>query len=260
MANVYFKVLNRNISRQYTENIISGLQKELSVSTKVLNQDLFDMSWGFLSQQNGINVEGLLKYYLLNQIIKNSTSEKLQLETETKYMRTANETYFIDITENKYYKKSGKNWIPAEDVVKVNKDGSYIVNEKKNNSTYIYRKTYNTNDALISLQIIAPDGNIVSNKYQVIELTGMRKEYAQKYKYAGFSGNSNDIIAAVLNKFSSPVETGYYMDKHYNLFKWDERNKCFIRNLNDFNASPLLIDYDFSHNKQVIRKEYTGIR
>lgn len=260
MANVYFKVLNRNISRQYTENIISGLQRELSASTRVLNQDLFDVSGSFLAKKNGLNVEGLLKYYLINQILKNDPAEKLKLDTDGKYMRTANPNYYIDLSTNKFYKKSGKDWVLAEDVVKVNHDGSYVVNEIKNNSSYIYKKVFNVNDALISLQLIDPDGHVVKSKYQVIELTGMRKEYAQKYKYSGYSGNSNDIMAAVLNKFSNPVETGYYMDRCYNLFKWDERKKCFVRNLNDFHASPLLIDYDFSNNKQVIRKEYTGIR
>lgn len=261
MANVYFKVLNRNLSRQYSENIISGLQKELSLSTRALNNDLFQVSSNILAKRNNLDIDGLLKYYLINKILKNIPDENFGLKSERQYVRTKNKKYYRDATTNKYYEKNDKNeYVLAENLVKVNEDASYVINEKRTNSGYTYQKVYNAGDLLISMQIFNPEGKVITSKHQAIELAGMRKEFALKHKFSGYSGNSNDILATVLNKFSTPVATGYYMDKYYNLFSWDDRKKCFIRNLNDIHISPLLIDYDFKDNKQVIRKEYTGIR
>jgi len=44
MANVYYKILNRSISTNYAENVISDLQKELLNSTEVYREDLFDLT------------------------------------------------------------------------------------------------------------------------------------------------------------------------------------------------------------------------
>ena len=85
----------------------------------------------------------------------------------------------------------------------------------------------------------------------------MKKEYVYQHKYNGYCGESSDLVASLLNKLSAPVESGYYMDKTCQLYKWSELKKCFIRKADEFN-SPLLTDYDFSKNNIVIRKEYSG--
>ena len=259
MSNVYYKVLNKNISSNYTEKIIAGLQRELSDSTKSLNEDLFDVTRSISTRRTNLDMDSLLKYYVINQLLKNIPEQAQDKHIiKTKYVKTANDKYRKDPTEDKYYRLSGEEWVPANDISEVNEDGSYVVSEKKNNS-YIYRKVYDVNDNLISVQVLYYDGKVVKSMSQVVELMNMKKEFAKKFKYSGYSGDSHDIIAAILNKFSSPKETGYYMDQHYYLYSWDARKKCFMRNFDDYNNSPLLRDYEFN-NHSVIRKEYTGVR
>ena len=182
MANVYFKVLNRNIRNQYAENIISGLQKELSASAMILNEDLFDVSRTIGTHRVGLNVDSLLKYYLINQILRNMPEENKEKNIVRKLAFTPNKKYKKDLTTNKYYELYGKEWVLAKDVVQVNQDGSYIINETKTNSTYVYKKVYSVNDALLSIQVIDPEGRIVNNMNQAIELIGLRKELANGNK------------------------------------------------------------------------------
>ena len=124
---------------------------------------------------------------------------------------------------------------------------------------YKLRKTYSVDDSLLAIQLIDPQGKVVRSKLQIVELLGMRKEYVQRFKYSGFSGNSSDIVASIKNAIFAPVESGYYMDSHFNLYKWNENMKCFQKSYVQENMSPLLTDYDFEQTRKVIRKEYTGI-
>ena len=259
MANVYYKILNKNIRANYTENIISGIQRELYASAKVLNEDLFDVTRGLNTKRSGLDVDSLLKYYIINQLLQSMPNQKMTKNVRKNYLRTANKKYRKDPYKDEYYIWSEDKWILAENVVKVNDDGSYYMDEHKKNSLYVTRKLFSKEDVLISIQVINPDGKIVCSKAHVVELLNLRQEYVLKYKYSGYSGNSNDIIAGILNKFSNPIETGYYMDNYYNLYKWKEKDKCLIK-LDPEDQSPLLIDYDFAQSRKVIKKEYTGIK
>ena len=259
MANVYYKILNQNIRTDYTEHIISGIQKELYNSARVLNEDIFDLSKGMTTQRAGLSVDSLLKYYIINQLLKNMPPETNKVKNiSPQYLKTANKKYRKDPHKDIYYIRLNDKWTVAENVMQVNDDGSYILSERKTHSLFEYRYVYNVDDVLISVQLINPDGQVVHNKMQAAELMNLRQEYVLKHKYSGYSGNSNDIIADILNRFSKPQETGYYMDNHYNLFKWHSRDCCFMRLSQT--QSPLLIDYDFGQSRKVIKKEYTGIK
>lgn len=261
MANVYYKILNRNIRTNYTENIISGIQRELYASARVLNEDLFDVSQSLNAKRSGLDVDSLLKYYLINQLLKTlPENTKDENKIVKNYLKTANKKFRKDpYKEDVYYTWTEDKWIVAENVIKVNDDGSYIVNEQRENSHYVYSRHYSIDDVLLSIQIINPEGKIVHNKLHAAELLNLRQEFVLKHKYSGYSGNSSDVIAEILNKFSSPIETGLYMDRYYNLFKWNNKEKCFYK-LDSNEQSPLLTDYDFRESKKVIKKEYTGIK
>jgi len=258
MANVYYKILNRNINTNYAERVITDIQSELRNSAGMLKEDLFDVTKSMKIYRSTSDTDSLLKYYVISQLLKNMP-ELEKKNVSNRYALTMNKNIRKNVNENKYYRLSDGNWILAEDIVAVNNDGSYVCDEKKNNYSFIFRKTYSFDDNLIKIQLLLPNGKIVNNELQAVELAGMRKEFAHRYKYSGYSGNSSDIIAALLNRFVSPIETGLYMDRHYNLYSWNQREKCFIKSDKDF-KSPLLTDYIFDSCKKVIRKEYTGTK
>lgn len=259
MANVYYKILGGNIRTDYTEHIITGIQRELYASAKIIDEDLFDVSRGLTTKRSGLDVDSLLKYYVINQLLKTlPANENDKSDVKKQYVKTAHNKYYKNVKDDKYYEWSGERWVIAAGVSLVNNDGSYVISEKQT-SAYTYEKLYGNDDILISMRIINPEGKVVSNMAQVVELLNLRQEYVLRYKYSGYSGNSNDIVASILNKFSSPIETGFYMDKYYNLFKWNKKEKSFIK-VESHNQAPLLIDYDFGQSRKVIKKEYTGIR
>lgn len=258
MANVYYKILNKDIKRKYTDNIIDGIQRELSSSARTFNEDIFDTVKNVGTKRAGMDVDNLLKYYVINQILKNAPEQAAK--PRKIFLPTANKNYRKISNEDVYYRLKDEEWVIAENVSKVNSDGSYIIDEKKRNSQYVQRKLYSVSDSLMSVQLIDPKGEVVNTKEQVIELMNLRKEYVMRHKYSGYSGNSSDIVAALLNQFSSPKETGYYMDSHYNLYRWDDRRKSMVIDAYGSEASPLLADYKFEDNKTVIKKEYTGVK
>ena len=259
MANVYHKILSKNISRDYTESIITGLQRELTDSANYLNRNVYDMTRGMSTRRFGLDVDSLLKYYVINQMLKEIPENNSKALIKKQYFPTANKNYYKDIKTNQYYKKSGDEWVLAENVVQVNENGSYVVLEKHQTTNYMQKKVYDISDLLVSIQVTTSEGRVISNMLRVVDILDLRKEVARKYKYSGYSGNSNDILAAILNKFSGVKETGFYMDKYYNLFFWDEKQKCFVK-YNDEYRSPLLVDYVFENTNVVIRKEYTGAK
>lgn len=259
MANVYHKILNSNIGSKYAERIINGIQSDLTASTCEIKSDLFDITQDIRTKRTTLDVDSLLKYYVINQMLKEKEDTEPK-KVEKKYLQTANKNIKKDLDENKYYREQNGEWILVENIYDVLANGNYVVKERKFNSGFTFKKLYNDNDELINVQILDCEGNTVSRKHEAIELMDMKQEYVKKYKYAGYSGNSNDIVAALLNKFTTPVETGYYMDKQYNLYKWNDADKSFYMQTNVMSKSPLLTDYDFENSRKVIRKEYTGVK
>ena len=261
MKNTIQKNFNDNISNQYKDNIIANIQKNLKDTTQELNNNIFDL----INEINAdnldskdINVNALLKYYVFNQLLENQKEK--EEEKFKKFLDTKNPTIKKNEEDNKYYKLFNNEYIPLGNIVEIFEDGTYIKIEKITHSLYKTKNFYNSDHSLTSIQLLNPQGAVVSNKWQAAEILGLRKEVAQKFKYSGFSGNSNDIIATVLNKITPPSETGYYMDKTCNFYKWCEIRKTFISQNQKFAHSPLLTDYSFEKSSIVIRKEYTGIK
>ena len=262
MANVYFKIMNKSLANEYSNKIINALQDELAASANIIHENLYDELHSAskrtpLIRNNTLDINNILKYYIINQVLNESKNKK---NINNRYVATPNKNYVKDPFKNEYYRITENGIKPAENIKEIRKDGSYVIIEKVSNSCFTTKKIYDNNDEVLSIQLLKRDGTVVNSKIQVVELMGMRKEYTYRYKYAGYSGNSNDILTAFMNRLCAPVETGYYMDKRYNLFSWDEHTKCFYRKMQDSELTPLLFDYEFENSQRVIRKEYTGIK
>ena len=85
---------------------------------------------------------------------------------------------------------------------------------------------------------------------------GLRKEFVKKQTLQGYSGNCNDFINFIINMVTKPIETGYYMDKNLNFYKWNRSTKKFQKI--DRQENGLLCDYDLKCNNKVIRTNYDG--
>lgn len=191
---------------------------------------------------------------MLNQIIE----EVNDSNSKQSYYDTKNSNIKKD-ESGKYYRVKGSSVILDESIVSVNDDGSYIVQEKQCVHSIKILKTYDADNKALSIQVLDGAGNIVFNKNLAAELIGLRREYKKKYKYSGYSGNSNDIVAGLRNMFSSPIETGYFMDFHCNFYKWQASTSSFVRVAEREGDSPLLMDIEFRDNGTILRQEYTGV-
>lgn len=254
------KDLNNSISNQYRDDFIANIQKNLKDTTQELDDNIFDLING-INENNldskDINVNALLKYYVFNQLLENQKQK--EEEKNKKFIDTKNPTIKKNEEDNKYYKIFNNEYIHLGNIVEIFEDGSYTKIEKIPHSLFKTKNLYATNHSIISVQLMNPKGVVVDNKWQAAEILGFRKEVAQRFKYSGFSGNSNDFVATVLNKITPPSETGYYMDKTCNFYKWCEIRHSFISQNQTLSHSPLLTDYSFEKSSIVIRKEYTGI-
>ena len=261
MANTYFKMINASTKEKFTESIISGIQQDLVFNAKMMNLDLNDVVKDntILKNHAELDVNTVLKYYLLKQILKEEPKKAEKVVAKNVYSDTANPTIKKNLIDNKYYKFVNNEYLLAEQIQTVEADGSFVLHKKKNNSLYTIKETYNIENELIALQLLIPNGTEETNNHIVAEALELKQEFVQKFKYSGYSGNSTDVVATILNKIVSPTETGYYMDKYCNFYKWSVRTSSFIKN-NKLKTKPaLLADYEFTRNRIVVRKEYTGV-
>lgn len=263
MTNTYHKMKNsyiNNLMTKCTNDFVGEIQCDLSSEIKLPKEGLFEIV-NKLGNNKNIDINTLLKYYLINQLFNEKNTEKPESPQKTPELEmTANENIKKNTKENLYYKKSQSgDFCPDESIVNVNTDGTYEKIEKIKFSTYKTKNIYSADDTLLCVQLVDPNGLVVTNKNLTVEILGMRKEFVQKFKYSGMSGNSNDIIAAIANKICAPIETGYFVDKNFHFYRWSENQKCFIRNTKLELFSPLLTDYLFDSAKKIIRKEYSGV-
>lgn len=263
MVNTYFKMLNQSIQEKYTNNIISDIQTNLRDNCATISSNLYDAINDFeinSRDKKEFDINTLLKYYVLNQILKETgSSQPNNRNFENLLKSTANCNIKYNSEEQVYYKLDHNRFTREDSIQKVEDDGSYITIIQPRLSSYKIKRSHDARDNLLNIQLLDAEGKVVCDKWHAAEILGMKKEYKHRHQYTGYSGNSCDLIASLLNKLKSPIETGLYMDKHYMLYKWSETQKCFIRDAQQELKSPLLTDYEFS-NKIVIRKEYTGIR
>lgn len=249
-------MFNTGLQNQYKKDTITDIQRELTHEIKIYNPNIHDLLFEDIKKDMSKNfdINILLKYYFLNQILQKEQKD----DTKEIFIDTKNPNIKISKKDNSFYKLTENVFLKHENIESVNEDGTYIIVEQRNSYSYKIKKLCDINDTILQIWITGPDGRIEKNRWHVAEILGMKKEFAHKFKYTGYSGNSSDLIASVLNKLSSPIETGLYMDKKYNLYKWSDLNNCFIRNIKAESQSPLLSDYEFINNI-VIKKEYTGV-
>ena len=254
MANSYFKMLNTKMKADYKNNFISDLQKDLRNSLHKEEDDLFSMLNARNNKSQGLDINLLLKYYMLNQIMGASQSKI----DEVKYADTSNPEIKCDKNGN-YYRVVNGDLIYDRTIKNVKADGGYIIEEKKNEHSLKVLKSFDKNGNILSLQVFDNNDNVVKNKHYAAELIGLRREYKKKYKYSGYSGNSRDMVASLKNFLSTPIETGYFMDFHCKFYKWQQDSATFVRMQDRDNDSPLLVDIEFCDNGTVLRQEYIGI-
>lgn len=256
MANIYHKMLNNKLKTSYKEKFIAGLHQELKRSVRAESDDIFSMVNDLTDKNKSskLDINLLLKYYMLNQIIGDAEEEKFEqtlIDTKNPNIKKDN--------NGKFYRVQDNTAIIDENIVAVKDDGSYIVQENQNVTSVRILKTYDIDNKSVSVEVIDNAGNKVVNKHLAAELIGLRREYRKKYKYSGYSGNSRDMITGIRNWLSTPVETGYYMDFRCAFYKWSSVSSSFVRALERDTDSPLLMDIEFRDNGTIIRQEYTGI-
>ena len=253
MSNTFVKIMNNKISNHCNHNVICDIQSDLRTQTKILGQILYD---DIMKNKNfkDVDVNTLLKCYVLEQILTQDSN----LQKKTIYQPTPNPDIKFNSEDKKYYIKRNKNEVCCDNITKINDDGSYIVVEAIRNSVLKIKKTYDKEHRISEIQISLGNGYYETNVQHAAELLEFKKLYSLKYKYAGFSGNSKDILATIKNKFCIPKDTSIFIDKYCNCYKWSYKKKAFIRNISSDSTSPLLVDYEFLSNGKVIKKEYTG--
>ena len=254
MSNSYYKALNHKLNAGYKDELMFGLQQDLKKSVNADKDDLYSeiINLG-TTKARDLDINLLLKYYMLNQIMaENSDKEKVYFQS------TKNPNIKVD-KQGKYHRVVNFDVKEEPGIQEVNEDGSYVVCEKRHTNALKILKTYNVNDQITSIQVVDSAGNVNSNKNIVAELIGLRREFKRRYKRSGYSGNSNDMFATLRNMFSSPIETGYFIDFHCLFYKWQSSTSSFVRIFSREADSPYLVDIEFRDNGTVIRQEYTGV-
>lgn len=255
MANCFYKILNNKISAKYREKFISELQLDLKNSANIEDDDLYSMVSNISKNDvRELDINTLLKYYMLNQIMEDAKRK----EAQPQLLDTKNPNIKKD-SGGMYYRIKDGDAQPDLNLHTVNNDGSYTIKEQRYSSSLIVVKTYNINNQITSIKVTDGAGNANPNKNVVAELLDLRREYKRKYKLSGYSGNSKDIVAVIRNIFSSPIETGYYIDYRCSCYKWQYSTSSFERMFNREAESPYLVDIEFRDNGTVIRQEYSGI-
>lgn len=261
MANTYYKLINNNLASKYSHDIVDSIQKDLYTElNKHKTCNNFTKRTGL---EKKIDINTLLTYYFLDQILsKRNTMQFLEEEIEEKV--NFRETKNSDIQQCKetgvfYIIKDGER-ILANNITQVNMDGSYVVIENEHMHSYKIKKEFSREHNLLTMQLIYKNNSVETNKHYAAEILQFKKIFTKKHKYRGYSGNSKDVVASVLNTFSSPIDTGYYMDKYCNCYKWSDTKHSFVRSYKTDSISPLLVDYEFLPNGNVIKKEYIGQR
>lgn len=269
--------LNRKIANDYANNIISKLHDDLRIETNTLDSNLYDMIQSietsgrndkrrkreaapesdlqlalrlFLHkflEENKKDIEETRRKHIVNQIV------------ELKLQKTSNDKYLQDDNGN-YYMLVNNNYLKQENILEIRDDGSYLTNEKIENSEYYLQKLLTKNDEELELRVFHPENGFLQSSTQIVKILGMKKEVVNKCKRTGYSGNSFDYIANLINFFNVPEASGYYMCKSCQFWKWSFKDSSFKRDFRNglTKGSPELADYEYKDNNTVIRTDYSG--
>ena len=261
MANTFYKVSQSYDRENYINTVIQSYEHShcdlVNLST---NEDLYSLISDIEKHKIKLDkkdVNELLKYYLLKQILERDAKQVLNVN---KYIKTFNPDIKKDLKGN-YYRVTDNDITEDNSILEVNEDGSYIVRELKDRDSYKVLKTYSDKHELTEIKITSSSGRIIKDQLLVAKVLKLHKEYQTKYRYSGVSGNSNDTLNKILNKFFKPQSTGYYMDVYCSAWKWDNITFSFKRVLSReyANKQPLSVDIKFLNDGTVLRQEYAGI-
>ena len=144
-----------------------------------------------------------------------------------------------------------------EKIIEVFDNGYYKTKEVIKGTDKELYTTYNLENHPICLKILCNGSPIYLN--EAIQLLGLKKEMVKQIKRIGYSGNSVDFFANILNSFIPLIESGYYMDKHCRFYKWSYKDFCLKLDIRDDKSArgPLLTEYEHK-GKTVIRTDYNG--
>ena len=141
MSNSYYRMLNNKMAAKMAGDFISEIQKDLSSSVNMLNMDLYDFSKR-LDSTNSIDMDMLLKYYAINQLLKTATKEECEASPQKpdineNFTDTPNKRIKKSIKDDLYYVLSDDGTLsPDSEITRVFDDGTYEKTEKRKMSLY----------------------------------------------------------------------------------------------------------------------------
>lgn len=208
-----------------------------------------------------------LKLFLQNFIANNLQSieymhaQILQKQiNELNLSHTHNERFMVD-RNGDYYQLEGHLYKIVPEVINVAENGFYTMKEPiPNRDDYFLLTTYNSEDIPVTLKAVDLKNTALTSLRVCVKILGLKKEFVNKHKRSGYSGNSFDLLANLFNCISKPTETGYYMDKKYNFYRWDTLESCFKIDTRKglTPGSAILAEYEFKDAKTVLRTDYSG--
>ena len=203
-------------------------------------------------------LQKLLDEYSLEQQIYEKEYIKQQI-VDYQLSPTSNSDFMVN-NEGKYYKLIDGCFVLQENVLQVNEDGSYIVQTPMKSSNDIIVTTYNKAVKPIAIKIVNKNQRPYQTEVYVAKKLNLKKEYVNKYKLHGYSGNASGFIATIRNLLTKPIPSGCYLHESYNFYKWSLKNLQFEIQLRQGiqPGSPMLSDYDIKEDK-VIRTDYDGV-
>ena len=203
-------------------------------------------------------LQKLLDEYSLEQQVYEQEYLRKQIE-EYRLAPTPNKNFMVN-PEGKYFRINDGCFIEESGVIKVNDDASYIVQAQLSRGTDIIVTTYNNEDRPVAIKIVNQKMRAYETEIYVAKKLNMKKEYVNKYKLHGYSGNASGFWAMIKNLLTKPIPSGCYLHENFNFYKWSLKNSQFEIQLRQGVqvGSPMLADYDINESS-VIRTDYDGV-
>ena len=154
MANTFYKVSRNRERQKYIDSMINSYQRRYCESINSgTNEDLFSLVSGLQKSRirsNDIDLNTLLKYYLLNQIMENDENKQIN---KNKYIDTPNPDIKTDASGS-YYRYDDELLVLDETIVRVDKDGSYVTKETSKDYQFKIIRKYDKNhqNTLITIE------------------------------------------------------------------------------------------------------------
>lgn len=257
------KVHNRAeiISNDADNNIYSSV-KDLGYRT--------DSSNNIRSLNNTLNKKNINSYLVADVLQKivdeysakqeESLKEHIYEQINSMNLIPTKNHMFMRSEDNKYYILKDLQYVEEPSVLDVDEYGNYTIKSELKNCTDYLVSTYNIENKPISFKILNSKSETYKSERYVAKKLNMKKEFVNKYKLHGYSGNSKGFFATIANFVSSPVPSGCYFDKSYTFFKWNIKSGQFDINVREGLqcGSPLLADYEIKDD-MVVRTDYDGV-